>query len=66
MRQEGWPAAPSEAQPPVSCWRSDASTDRGLGGVARRPRVRVPMLLTIKDVSGWLNIKPATLYLWVA
>ena len=24
------------------------------------------MLLTIKDVSGWLNIKPSTLYLWVA
>ena len=66
MRQEGWPAAPSEAQPPVRCWRSDASTDRGLGGVARRPRLRVPMLLTIKDVSGWLNIKPSTLYLWVA
>jgi excisionase family DNA binding protein len=24
------------------------------------------MLLTIKDVSAWLNIKPSTLYLWVA
>ena len=24
------------------------------------------MLLTIKDVSSWLNIKPSTLYLWVA
>jgi excisionase family DNA binding protein len=24
------------------------------------------MLLTIKDLSGWLNIKPSTLYLWVA
>ena len=22
------------------------------------------MLLTIKDVSVWLNIKPSTLYLW--
>jgi excisionase family DNA binding protein len=24
------------------------------------------MLLTIKDLSIWLNIKPSTLYLWVA
>jgi excisionase family DNA binding protein len=24
------------------------------------------MLLTIKDLSVWLNIKPSTLYLWVA
>ncbi|NOS79312.1 MAG: helix-turn-helix domain-containing protein [Nitrospira sp.] len=24
------------------------------------------MLLTIKDVSSWLNIKRSTLYLWVA
>jgi len=24
------------------------------------------MLLTIKDVSVWLNIKPSTLYLWTA
>jgi len=24
------------------------------------------MLLTIKDVSDWLNIKPSTLYLWAA
>jgi excisionase family DNA binding protein len=24
------------------------------------------MLLTIKDVSIWLNIKPSTLYLWAA
>ena len=24
------------------------------------------MLLTIKDVSTWLNIKPSTLYLWAA
>jgi len=24
------------------------------------------MLLTIKDVSAWLNIKASTLYLWVA
>jgi excisionase family DNA binding protein len=24
------------------------------------------MLLTIKDVSAWLNIKSSTLYLWVA
>ena len=24
------------------------------------------MLLTIKDLSAWLNIKPSTLYLWTA
>ena len=24
------------------------------------------MLLTIKDLSSWLNIKPSTLYLWAA
>lgn len=24
------------------------------------------MLLTIKDLSRWLNIKPSTLYLWAA
>ncbi len=24
------------------------------------------MLLTIKDLSNWLNIKPSTLYLWAA
>src|SRR5262245_20425143 len=24
------------------------------------------MLLTIKDLSGWLSIKPSTLYLWAA
>ena len=24
------------------------------------------MLLTIKDLSAWLNIKPSTLYLWAA
>jgi helix-turn-helix protein len=24
------------------------------------------MLLTIKEVSAWLNIKPSTLYLWAA
>ena len=24
------------------------------------------MLLTVKDLSAWLNIKPSTLYLWAA
>jgi excisionase family DNA binding protein len=24
------------------------------------------MLLTIKDLSGWLNIRPSTLYLWAS
>ena len=37
---------------------------RGSGGVVRLPRRWVQMLLTIKDVSAWLNMKPSTLYLW--
>ena len=32
----------------------------------RLPRQRVSMLITIKEVSAWLKIKPSTLYLWVA
>ena len=24
------------------------------------------MLLTVKDLSAWLNVKPSTLYLWAA
>ena len=24
------------------------------------------MLLTVKDLSAWLNLKPSTLYLWAA
>ena len=24
------------------------------------------MLLTVKDLSAWLNMKPSTLYLWAA
>ena len=39
MRQEGWPAAPSEAQPPLRCWRSDASTDRGGRGCRKTPPI---------------------------
>jgi excisionase family DNA binding protein len=38
----------------------------GSGGVVRRPRFMFDMLLTIKEVSDWLNIKPSTLYLWAA
>jgi len=66
MRQEGWPAAPREAQPPPSGWRSDASTETGVWGCRKTPPVGRDMLLTIKDLSRWLNIKPSTLYLWAA
>lgn len=65
MNQEGHVDAPSVGQL-LQSWRSDASAERGPGGVVRLPRLRVPMLLTIKEVSGWLNIKPSTLYLWAA
>ncbi len=37
MRQEGWPAAPSEAQPPLNGWRSDASTETGARGCRKTP-----------------------------
>ncbi|MDH4088520.1 MAG: helix-turn-helix domain-containing protein [Nitrospira sp.] len=66
MRQEGWPAAPSEAQPPLRCWRSDASTETGVRGCRKTPPIDCDMLLTIKDLSRWLNIKPSPLYLRAA
>jgi len=66
MRQEGWPAAPRKAQPPSNGWRSDASTETGARGCRKTPPVDCDMLLTIKDLSRWLNIKPSTLYLWAA
>lgn len=70
--EPGWPQeGPPDARAGPSChhmrrWRTDASASRGFGGVTRRPHQNVHMLLTIKDVSAWLNIKAATLYLWVA
>jgi hypothetical protein len=39
MRQEGWPAAPREAQPPLSGWRSDASTETGARGCRTTPPI---------------------------
>jgi len=66
MQQEGWPAAPREAQPPLNGWRSDASTETGVRGCRTTPLVDCNMLLTIKDLSRWFNIKPSTLYLWAA
>jgi hypothetical protein len=38
---------------------------RGTGGVARLPRC-ICIMLTVKELSAWLNIKPSTLYLWVS
>jgi len=37
---------------------------QGVRGCGETPLLR-RMLLTIKDLSAWLNIKPSTLYLWV-
>ena len=54
MRQEGWPAAPREAQPPLNGWRSDASTRRGFGGVERRPRFSTRSMMT--DSSAPMDI----------
>ena len=58
--------APMRRPVPLSRWRSDASAERGPGGVVRLPLLGLTMLLTIKDLSAWLNIKPSTLYLWAA
>ena len=46
----------------------------GNAGASRGPGVskdspdgnRGYMLLTVKDLSAWLNVKPSTLYLWAA
>ena len=38
---------------------------RGTGGIVRCPRC-ICTMLTIKELSAWLNIKPSTLYLWVS
>ena len=38
---------------------------RGTGGVERLPRC-ICIMLTVKELSAWLNIKQSTLYLWVS
>jgi excisionase family DNA binding protein len=38
---------------------------RGTGGVARLPRC-ICIMLTVKELSAWLNIKESTLYLWAS
>ena len=54
------------APPPSEALACQRERSRGFAGVVRLPRQRVHMLLTINEVSAWLNIKPSTLYLWVA
>mgnify|MGYP006274623125 CR=1 FL=1 len=47
-------------------WRADASAEGGRGCRETPLAKGSQMLLTIKEVSSWLNIKRSTLYLWVA
>ncbi len=67
MRQEGWPAAPREAQPPLNRWRSDASTKRGHGGIAGHPRFLERRMMTAPDVptDEATELLPSTLDGWV-
>ena len=64
--QEGWPDARGHRAATKETLAYRRERRRGSGGVVRLPRRWVQMLLTIKDVSTWLNIKSSTLYLWVA
>ena len=53
----------------VSRWRTDASARKGVRGCRETPPASsegMVMLLTVKDLSVRLNIKPSTLYLWAA
>ena len=43
-----------------------APSQGGEGVSSDSPCCHSIMLLTIKDLSAWLNIKPSTLYLWAA
>ena len=53
----------------MSRWRTDASARKGVRGCRETPPASsegMIILLTVKDLSARLNIKPSTLYLWAA
>jgi excisionase family DNA binding protein len=64
--QEGGPDALEHCTATKETLACGRERKGGSGGLVRRPRFMFDMLLTIKEVSGWLNIKPSTLYLWAA
>ena len=56
----------SGAQPPCAALACGRERKQGGRGCRQTPPVEEAMLLTIKDLSRQLNIKPSTLYLWAA